>query len=183
MTKIYTLTLAPRWIAPRKPHRSTRKANFAAARRYLNLAAAGSSVARAVTFLGGKATAIFPVGGATGEHLAALLADEQVPVETVETRDWTRQNLHVHVAASGEQYRFVMPGAALTDDEFRRLEEKVLIIEPGSLLVVSGSLPPGISVDNLMQLVKMRNSRDCAASLTVPAMRWPPRWTSVILSW
>jgi 6-phosphofructokinase 2 len=29
-----------------------------------------------------------------------------VPVETVETRDWTRQNLHVHVAASGEQYRF-----------------------------------------------------------------------------
>ncbi len=50
-------------------------------------------MARAVTFLGGKATAIFPVGGATGEHLAALLADEQVPVETVETRDWTRQNL------------------------------------------------------------------------------------------
>lgn len=47
-----------------------------------------------------------------------------------------------------------MPGAALTDDEFRRLEEKVLTIEPGSLLVVSGSLPPGISVDNLMQLVK-----------------------------
>ena len=32
-------------------------------------------MARAVTFLGGKATAIFPVGGATGEHLAALLAD------------------------------------------------------------------------------------------------------------
>lgn len=63
-----------------------------------------------------------------------------MPVETVETRDWTRQNLHVHVAASGEQYRFVMPGAALTDDEFRRLEEKVLTIEPGSLLVVSGSL-------------------------------------------
>ncbi len=132
----------PRWIAPRKPHRSTRKANFAAARRYLNPGGGGINVARAVTFLGGKATAIFPVGGATGEHLAALLADEQVPVETVETRDWTRQNLHVHVAASGEQYRFVMPGAALTDDEFRRLEEKVLTIEPGSLLVVSGSLPP-----------------------------------------
>ena len=107
-----------------------------------------------MTFLGGKATAIFPIGGATGEHLAALLADEQVPIETVETRDWTRQNLHVHVAASGEQYRFVMPGAALTDDEFRRLEEKVLTIDPGSLLVISGSLPPGISVENLMQLVK-----------------------------
>ncbi|WP_049059869.1 6-phosphofructokinase II, partial [Klebsiella aerogenes] len=96
----------------------------------------------------------FPVGGATGEHLSALMADEQVPVETVETRDWTRQNLHVHVDASGEQYRFVMPGAELTEDEFRRLEEKVLAIEPGSLLVISGSLPPGISVGHLTQLVK-----------------------------
>lgn len=76
-----------------------------------------------------------------------------------------------------------MPGAALTDDEFRRLEEKVLTIEPGSLLVVSGSLPPGISVENLMQLVKMRNSRDCAALSTVPATRWLRRWTSAILSW
>ena len=37
----------------------------------------------------------------------------------VEAKDWTRQNLHVHVEASGEQYRFVMPGAALNEDEFR----------------------------------------------------------------
>jgi 6-phosphofructokinase 2 len=46
-----------------------------------------------------------------------------------------------------------MPGAALTEEEFRRLEEKVLR-STGSLLVVSGSLPPGIGVDNLTQLVK-----------------------------
>lgn len=60
----------------------------------------------------------------------------------------------MHVNASGEQYRFVMPGAALTKEELRLLEEKVLAIAPGSLLVISGSLPPGISVDNLTQLVK-----------------------------
>lgn len=114
----------------------------------------GINVARAITFLGGSATAIFPVGGATGEHLTALLTDEHVPVDTVETHDWTRQNLHVHVNASGEQYRFVMPGAALTKEELQLLEEKVLAIAPGSLLVISGSLPPGISVDNLTQLVK-----------------------------
>jgi 6-phosphofructokinase 2 len=51
------------------------------------------------------------------------------------------------VNASGEQYRFVMPGAALTADELRLIEEKVLTIAPGSLLVISGSLPPGISVE------------------------------------
>lgn len=139
----------------------------------------GINVARAITFLGGSATAIFPVGGATGEHpiWTALLTDEHVPVDTVETHDWTRQNLHVHVNASGEQYRFVMPGAALTKEELQLLEEKSLAIAPGSLLVISGSLPPGISVDNLTQLVKnaqqhglrciVDSSGDAAAALDV----------------
>ena len=154
MTKIYTLTLAPSLDSATQTPQIYPEGTLRCSAPVFEPGGGGINVARAVTFLGGKATAIFPIGGATGEHLAALLADEQVPVETVETRDWTRQNLHVHVAASGEQYRFVMPGAALTDDEFRRLEEKVLTIDPGSLLVISGSLPPGISVENLMQLVK-----------------------------
>ncbi|MEG5380376.1 6-phosphofructokinase II [Enterobacter hormaechei] len=114
----------------------------------------GINVARAVTHLGGKATAIFPAGGATGEHLVALLADEQVAVDTVDAKDWTRQNLHVHVESGGEQYRFVMPGAKLSDDEFRQLEEKVLTIESGSLLVISGSLPPGVKTEKLTGLVQ-----------------------------
>lgn len=84
----------------------------------------------------------------------ALLADEQVAVDTVDAKDWTRQNLHVHVESSGEQYRFVMPGAILTDDEFRQLEEKVLTIESGSLLVISGSLPPGVKTEKLTALVQ-----------------------------
>ncbi len=95
----------------------------------------------------------FPAGGATGEHLVALLADENVPVSTVDAKDWTRQNLHVHVEASGEQYRFVMPGATLDDDEFRQLEEQVLEIESGAILVISGSLPPGVKVEKLTQLI------------------------------
>ncbi|EHC87552.1 6-phosphofructokinase class 2 [Salmonella enterica subsp. enterica serovar Senftenberg str. A4-543] len=97
--------------------------------------------------------AIFPAGGATGEHLVALLADENVPVSTVDAKDWTRQNLHVHVESSGEQYRFVMPGATLDDDEFRQLEEQVLEIESGAILVISGSLPPGVKVEKLTQLI------------------------------
>ena len=159
MTKIYTLTLAPSLDSATQTPQIYPEGKLRCSAPVFEPGGGGINVARAVTFLGGKATAIFPVGGATGEHLAALLADEQVPVETVETRDWTRQNLHVHVAASGEQYRFVMPGAALTDDEFRRLEEKVLTIEPGSLLVVSGSLPPGVSTEKLTALIQAAQQR------------------------
>lgn len=46
-------------------------------------------------------------------NTVSLLADENVPVATIEAKDWTRQNLHVHVESSGEQYRFVMPGQHL----------------------------------------------------------------------
>ncbi|MVT04447.1 6-phosphofructokinase II [Enterobacter sp. 10-1] len=154
MTKIYTLTLAPSLDSATQTPQIYPEGKLRCSAPVFEPGGGGINVARAITFLGGEATAIYPAGGATGEHLTALLADEQVPVETVETGDWTRQNLHVHVDSSGEQYRFVMPGAALTQQEFRRLEEKVLAIEPGSLLVISGSLPPGIDIENLTQLVK-----------------------------
>lgn len=154
MTKIYTLTLAPSLDSATQTPQIYPEGKLRCSAPVFEPGGGGINVARAITFLGGEATAIYPAGGATGEHLTALLADEQVPVETVETVDWTRQNLHVHVDSSGEQYRFVMPGAALTQQEFRHLEEKVLAIEPGSLLVISGSLPPGIDIENLTQLVK-----------------------------
>jgi len=114
----------------------------------------GINVARAITFLGGEATAIFPAGGATGEHLVSLLANEQVATETVKAQDWTRQNLHVHVETSGEQYRFVMPGAVVSEDEFQQLEQKVLQLSVGTILVISGSLPPGTGVEKLVALIR-----------------------------
>ncbi|MBA7847569.1 6-phosphofructokinase II [Klebsiella sp. RHBSTW-00484] len=154
MTKIYTLTLAPSLDSATQTPQIYPEGKLRCSAPVFEPGGGGINVARAITFLGGSATAIFPVGGATGEHLTALLTDEHVPVETVETHDWTRQNLHVHVNTSGEQYRFVMPGAALTQEEFHHLEEKVRAISPGSLLVISGSLPPGISVENLTKLVK-----------------------------
>ncbi|KYI73379.1 6-phosphofructokinase, partial [Salmonella enterica subsp. enterica serovar Typhimurium] len=66
----------------------------------------GFIVARAFAHLGGSASVFFPAGGATGDHLVALLADDIVPVATVDAMDWTRQNLHFLVESSGEQYRF-----------------------------------------------------------------------------
>ncbi|WES66410.1 6-phosphofructokinase II [Superficieibacter sp. HKU1] len=154
MVKIYTLTFAPSLDSATLTPQLYPEGKLRCSAPVFESGGGGINVARAITFLGGTATAIFPAGGATGEHLVNLLADEHVPVQAVEAQDWTRQNLHVHVESSGEQYRFVMPGASLTDDEFRQLEERVLEIEPGSLLVISGSLPPGVKIDRLIQLIK-----------------------------
>lgn len=154
MASIYTLTLSPSLDSATMTPQIYPEGKLRCSAPVFEPGGGGINVARAVTHLGGKATAIFPAGGATREHLVALLADEQVAVDTVDAKDWTRQNLHVHVESSGEQYRFVMPGAKLSDDEFRQLEEKVLTIESGSLLVISGSLPPGVKTEKLTGLVQ-----------------------------
>ncbi len=154
IASIYTLTLSPSLDSATMTPQIYPEGKLRCSAPVFEPGGGGINVARAITHLGGKATAIFPAGGATGEHLVALLADEQVAVDTVDARDWTRQNLHVHVESSGEQYRFVMPGAKLSDDEFRQLEEKVLTIESGSLLVISGSLPPGVKTEKLTALVQ-----------------------------
>ncbi|EPK6625920.1 6-phosphofructokinase II [Enterobacter hormaechei] len=154
MASIYTLTLSPSLDSATMTPQIYPEGKLRCSAPVFEPGGGGINVARAITHLGGKATAIFPAGGATGEHLVALLADEQVAVDTVDARDWTRQNLHVHVESSGEQYRFVMPGAKLSDDEFRQLEEKVLTIKSGSLLVISGSLPPGVKTEKLTALVQ-----------------------------
>lgn len=154
MVNIYTLTFAPSLDSATQTPQIYPEGKLRCSSPIFEPGGGGINVARAITFLGGKATAIFPVGGATGEHLAALLTEENVPVECVDAREWTRQNLHVHVNASGEQYRFVMPGAALHEDEVQKLEEKVTQIEAGSLLVVSGSLPPGVNLERFVALIK-----------------------------
>lgn len=153
MVRIYTLTLAPSLDSATITPQIYPEGKLRCSAPVFEPGGGGINVARAIAHLGGAATAIFPAGGATGEHLVALLADENVPVSTVDAKDWTRQNLHVHVESSGEQYRFVMPGATLDDDEFRQLEEQVLEIESGAILVISGSLPPGVKVEKLTQLI------------------------------
>ncbi|WP_312133009.1 6-phosphofructokinase II, partial [Leclercia sp.] len=154
MDRIFTLTLSPSLDSATLTAQIYPEGKLRCSVPVFEPGGGGINVARAITHLGGKATAIFPAGGATGEHLVSLLADEQVAVDTVEARDWTRQNLHVHVESSNEQYRFVMPGATLSEDEFRQLEEKVLAIESGALLVISGSLPPGVKTEKLTQLIR-----------------------------
>lgn len=154
MDRIFTLTLSPSLDSATLTANLYPEGKLRCSAPVFEPGGGGINVARAIVHLGGKATAIFPAGGATGEHLVSLLADEQVAVDTVEAHDWTRQNLHVHVESTHEQYRFVMPGATLSEDEFRQLEEKVLAIENGALLVISGSLPPGVKTERLTQLIR-----------------------------
>lgn len=154
MTQIFTLTLAPSLDSATTTAKMYPEGKLRCTSPVFEPGGGGINVARAIVHLGGHATALFPIGGPTGAHLAELLKEEGITIDTLETQDWTRQNLHVHTNSTGEQYRFVMPGAKLTREEFSRLEQHVEQIPSGSLLVISGSLPPGTEVSALTRLIQ-----------------------------
>lgn len=172
MLQIFTLTLAPSLDCATTTPRIYPEGKLRCTTPVFEPGGGGINVARAIVHLGGEASAIFPTGGPTGEHLAELLKQEGVGTDTVRTQDWTRQNLHVHADNSGEQYRFVMPGARLTESELEQLLDRVLKLPAGSILVISGSLPPGCDVDKLTHLVKQSqaNGLRCIIDSSGPAL-------------
>lgn len=108
----------------------------------------GINVARAVKLLGGQATALVAIGGATGAHLLQLLALEGVPTVAFQGPGETRQSMSVIDQSSGEQFRFVMPGPEWQDHDVPRALASVdQAASEDTLVVLSGSQPPGVAKD------------------------------------
>ncbi len=108
----------------------------------------GINVARAVKLLGGQATALVAIGGATGAHLLQLLALEGVPTVAFQGPGETRQSMSVIDRSTGQQYRFVMPGPVWQDHDVPRALDSVdQATSEESLVVLSGSQPPGVAKD------------------------------------
>ena len=119
----------------------------------------GVNVARAVRRLGGEALAIFPAGGPAGDLLEELLLGEGVAHVAIRTHGWTRENVNVDEQETGKQFRFVLPGPPLAAAEWERCLATVSELEPfPRLLVVSGSLPPGVPPDFYALLARMARS-------------------------
>lgn len=105
----------------------------------------GINVARAIHALGGSAVAVYPEGGAAGARISALLREAGVPRATVAISGMTRESFTVDEAATGRQYRFVLPGPSMSANEQERCLECLMALDPKPRwLVSSGSLPPGV---------------------------------------
>jgi 6-phosphofructokinase 2 len=108
----------------------------------------GINVARVLRRFRRDPVAIYACGGLTGQRLRELVEAEGVRDAPVAIAGATRRNLNVSEKASGRQYRFVMPGPVLAEDEWRRCLDAVRGFEPApEFVVASGSLPPGAPTD------------------------------------
>ena len=120
----------------------------------------GINVARVIHRLGGDATSVFLGGGPTGELLHQLLDGAGVANRMVRCEQWTRENVTVLEESSGRQFRFCMPGAEVTCEEWHSALELLGQWEPTPRFVVaSGSLPPGVPPDGFAQVARAVNER------------------------
>lgn len=103
----------------------------------------GLNVARAAGRLGAEALAIFTAGGIYGAALGELVAEERVPARTIDVAGETRLAFHVRDMATGEEYRFNLPGAELARPERQAILDAIeQEAGEGDYVVGSGSLPP-----------------------------------------
>ena len=159
MPTIATLTLNPALdIATSVPSVAPEiKLRCAAAR--FHPGGGGINVARAIHFLGGESRAVYASGGHTGAKLWRLLADEGVHCQAIPIAGATRESFTCYEDSTGLQYRFTLPGPALSGDEWRACVDASLAPRP-DILVVSGRLPGGVPDDFHAQLAARANSQN-----------------------
>ncbi len=120
----------------------------------------GINVARVIRRLGSDVVAVYPTGGLIGALLRKLTDQEGVQSRTVVIAEETREDFTVVEEASGQQYRFVLPGPHLEEAEWRSCLQTISsFVDPLSFIVASGSLPPGVPPDSFGMLANLAKER------------------------
>jgi 6-phosphofructokinase 2 len=126
----------------------------------------GLNVSRAIARLGGESLALYTCGGLTGQMLQRLLTLEGLRHCPLMVEGQTRENLHVYETTTGQQFRFNTPGAALSEEEWRRCLDELAQLHPApDYLVLSGSLPPGAPADFYARAARIGAGRGAKAVL------------------
>jgi 6-phosphofructokinase 2 len=105
----------------------------------------GIDVSRAINEMGGRTVAYGFIGGPVGRAVEILLDEEEVPFSFTPIQRETRTNFIITDSKTSKQTRIDAPGPHISKAEFERFQRKMLRMRPSpDLIVVGGSLPPGI---------------------------------------
>ena len=146
MDKVVTLTLNPALDVATRIHSVAPEIKLRCAAPGFHPGGGGINVSRAISFLGGSSSAVYAAGGHNGVMLTQLLTAEGIDIYPVAIAGITRENVVVYEESTGLQYRFTMPGPALSADEWVASLEALFNLNP-AYIVASGSLPPGVPLE------------------------------------
>jgi 6-phosphofructokinase 2 len=134
----------------------------------------GINVSRVIQRLGGTSVALYTYGGCSGRLLQDLLDQEGLDAQPIRLADSTRENIVILEENSGRQFRFVMPGPQVAEEEWRSCLDTLAHLQPTpDFLVASGSLPPGVPEDFYARVARL--SQDLKAHLILDTSGNPLR--------
>jgi 1-phosphofructokinase family hexose kinase len=128
----------------------------------------GINVSRMVRRLGAPTLALGFAGGPTGDLLRQGLDREGVPYDLVEVPGLTRVNVTVLSGPDGAATHLHGPGARVEPAQVAQLLGLAARHLPrATLLVVSGSLPPGVTSATIVELMALAKGRGIPAIVDV----------------
>ena len=164
MTRIITVTLNPALDITANVERVIAGKKLRCNEPRFDPGGGGVNVSRALAKLGERSIPFVALGGAIGDALKALLGDEGIEAICFDIPGASRQSIVIDEQTSGAQYRFVLPGPSWTPNLWHEsLESIVSMVQPGDLVVGSGSLPPGVPDDYYVSLCRSVNARQARA--------------------
>jgi tagatose 6-phosphate kinase len=115
----------------------------------------GLNVARIISLLGEEPFALGITGGKTGEYLEELLKRDEIQYDFAKSPNETRACVNVRDQSSGVQTEFLEAGEEVPSEVLSDFMEKYLkALSHSSVIVLSGSLPPGVPKDYYADLVE-----------------------------
>ncbi len=159
MQKIVTLTMNPALDVATRINSVAPEIKLRCAAPRFYPGGGGINVSRAISFLGGKSSAVYAAGGHTGAMLTQLLAAEGIAHHPVEIGGITRESFVVYEESSSLQYRFTLPGPALSVEEWTACLETVFNLDP-DYFVASGSLPDGVPLEFYGEITRYARQHD-----------------------
>ncbi len=113
----------------------------------------GIDVSRVVRELGGQSVALGLVGGYDGLHLEGLLINAGVMTDFTKISGETRTNIIIKEEDTKRQYAISAAGPQILPAEIGEVYHSVLQLQSMDYLVLSGSLPKGVSPNVYGQLI------------------------------
>jgi 6-phosphofructokinase 2 len=150
---IYTVTLNPALDRAVFVERLEEEDTTRIIEETLYAAGKGIDVSRVIRELGGQSVAMGLVGGYDGLHLEGLLINAGVMTDFIQISNETRTNIILRETVTGRQFVISAAGPEVSPVEIGRFYHHVLQIQDMDYLVMSGSVPRGVTPNLYGQLI------------------------------
>jgi 6-phosphofructokinase 2 len=181
---VYTITLNPAldrtlWVKKTQPDDSNRieqEEKYAGGKRI--------DVSKVLTTLGVSNKALGFVGGFAGEELEGRLTNEGISCDFIRISGETRTNIIINEMSTGSQTIFSASGPEIKPYELMQIIHKVERLEKPDIIIISGSLPPGVHPEIYRKIIEMSKSLDIKISNPYNKRYYKPNETmrQIILS-